>query len=123
MSVEGYGTVLPMVCEIITYVNRTPRNIESFRDVLPKLKQGSDSILEQPVHKTVRLLLGYNVDIIIKVPQSAASELDNFGDSQLGLFPELLGGIPFVRRGLELHASIEDKSNFPVLLGVLTEMC
>ena len=94
-----------------------------------RLAKTARGYLREPVHKTIRMLLAYNVDIVIKLPTAkestklAAAGTDAAaGEGGIEFMPDLFGkGLPFSAQGNELHARLDANNDYPVLLAVLTQ--
>ena len=83
----------------------------------------ADKILTNKVYKTRRLLLAYNVELLISLTKASAEEMA-VSNSKLDIFADLLSGMPFTPDvNGDLRAGIHSSSGYPVLLGALAEKC
>lgn len=105
-------------------VDLDARNIDGFRTLLPPLASTAPADLHKKIYKTVRLLLAYNFELIVKLPKSVVKDIKSSGAGQLRILPELMSGLPFTIEGENtLYARTDQNNIYPVLLGVLAQRC
>lgn len=98
------------------------------RDILPPLLATAVPALKNPIFKTVKVLVGYDVDVVIKLPKLILETFPTEG-SKVQLLPEvvsaladLVGYLPVtVRENGEIHARSDKDNAYPALLAVLAQ--
>lgn len=111
-------------------MNNSPRtrDINGFREILPPLLATAVPALKSPILKTIKVLVGYDVDVVIKLPKPILESLPTEG-TKVQLPPEivsalsdLVGYLPAtVRENGEVHARSDKDNAYPALLAVLAQ--
>ncbi|KAF1994233.1 hypothetical protein P154DRAFT_527201 [Amniculicola lignicola CBS 123094] len=102
-------------------------NIDGFRTILPPLFPSAPERLKEPVFKTSKFLVGYDVEVVLELDALFLEALDSPGaDGKYQVFPDLFGDIPFNKREdttgkVVLHAGLGSNNAYPVLLALLAE--
>ncbi|KAF2106090.1 hypothetical protein BDV96DRAFT_654961 [Lophiotrema nucula] len=97
-------------------------DIQDFRNVLPVLSEGAPQYLEEQFYKTTKILLAYDVDMVVEVPASTHQGASSGTEVQIK--HDVLGVIPAtVGADGKLHTQMKsDKNNAYVsILAVLAE--
>ncbi|KAK0108484.1 hypothetical protein ONS95_003288 [Cadophora gregata] len=109
-------------------ISRGLWDIEGFRDTLPPLLATAAPVLKNPILKTVKVLIGYDVDVVIKLPGSVLSTLPVTGSKVqlpsriISALSDLVGYLPAtLRDNGEIHARSDKDNAYPALLAVLTQ--
>jgi hypothetical protein len=104
------------------------RDIDGFRDFLPPLLATAPPSLKLPILKTIKVLVGYDVDLIIKLPAKVMSALPT--DATKAQLPseivsaltDLVGFLPAtLGDNGEIHAKSEKDNAYPTILAVLSK--
>jgi hypothetical protein len=99
-------------------------NIDGFRTVLPPLTKDAPKELGQKICKTTKLLLAYDVEVVLELEKTLVSGL---GVRNVPVFPDVFGGIPFsigeeVEGKVVSRAGLPRANAYPVLLAVLADV-
>lgn len=107
-------------------VSRGLWNIDSFRTVLPSLSATAEASLSKQIFKTTKLLLGYDVSIVLELDSTIIAALQQTNGTSFQMFPDVFGDIPFsIKEEVDgktvLRAGLPKANAYPVLLAVLAE--
>jgi len=119
------------------------RNIKNFRDYLPDLANSAPKHLRAKIFRTSRILLAYNVDLVLQLPIATFEMLFPNKDNpksdpkisklkypEAQLLGDLLKAFPLAKHSAkpnddvgELHVRVGRNDLYPSVLAVLARIC